>query len=455
VLFFALDDADSFFTTYCRFSSMVFHPHRLSRKGLSQVKKTLLSTPRLSALHSGKGLLRFIPHTALVVLSSAPMLSHAQSSVTLFGIVDDGLQYLSGQGVAQSTGSAGHPVAYRNSSSISMKSGAHYGDRWGFLGTEDLGDGNSAVFRLENGFNINTGASSNAADQFSREAWVGLENKRFGRLTFGRQYEATTDLLEIYGNDFGTGAGTYPGDMSNLDDSIRINNSVKYISNDLGGFTLDMLYGFGGAAGSVGSGSSYAGGFKYVNGPFGGGVTYQHYNNAYTAGNTWSGSADANFGSSPTAGYAGARSVQIVSAVSQYKLGEWTVGLNAAYTQYKPSLLSSFKKTEAYDSVGGGAKYNISPALWVGASYSYTLGQSVSTNAARPQYHSVATSMYYALSKRTQLYAIVAYQHTKGKTFDAYGNVVDTTASIGDSANGASSASGNQFLIRVGLANRF
>ena len=413
------------------------------------------STRQSRALRLRGGFFRYAPHTALAVLNVLPGFAHAQSSITLFGIADNGLQFLSGQGVAKSTGSAGHPIAYNNRSSISMKSGAHYGDRWGFLGSEDLGDGNSAVFRLENGFNINTGASSNAADQFSREAWVGLDSKRYGRLTFGRQYEATTDLLELYGNDFGTGAGTYPGDISNLDDSIRINNSVKYISNDLGGFTVDLLYGFGNVAGATGSASSYAGGFKYEQGAFGGGVTYQHYNNAYTSANTWAGSADSNVGSSVTAGYAGARSVQIVSAVSQYKMGKAAIGANMAYTQYTPSLLSSFKKTEAYDSFGLGAKYNISPSLWVGASYSYTFGQSVGQTDARPQYHSVATSAYYALSKRTQLYAIVAYQHAKGKTFDAYGNIVDTTASIGDSANGASSGSGNQFLIRVGIANKF
>src|SRR5260221_1236220 len=89
----------------------------------------------------------------------------AQSSVTLYGIVGDGVGWTSNQG--------GH-------SNVQMLSGYMQGNRLGFLGREDLGAGNFAVFRLENGFDNNTGTLSQGGRLFCRSAYVGVDNKRFG-----------------------------------------------------------------------------------------------------------------------------------------------------------------------------------------------------------------------------------------------------------------------------------
>ena len=93
----------------------------------------------------------------LLAMSSLSLTAHAQSSVTLYGIVDAGLGYTSGQRVLQTKGAAGKPAVYSNGSSYGFASGTWSGDRWGLKGNEDLGDGLSAVFQLENGFNIGTG----------------------------------------------------------------------------------------------------------------------------------------------------------------------------------------------------------------------------------------------------------------------------------------------------------
>jgi len=64
------------------------------------------------------------------------------------------------------------------------------------------------------------------------------------------------------------------------------------------------------------------------------------------------------------------------------------------------------------------------------------------------------TSFYY-LAKTVMVYGAVGYQHATGQTVDAYGNVIAATASIGDSADGASSGSNSQILARVGLRVTF
>lgn len=67
----------------------------------------------------------------------APMLASAQSSVTLYGLVDMGVGYTNNVG--------GHSV-------WQMASGFAQGSRWGLKGTEDLGGGYNALFQIENGY---------------------------------------------------------------------------------------------------------------------------------------------------------------------------------------------------------------------------------------------------------------------------------------------------------------
>src|SRR5260370_29234110 len=93
---------------------------------------------------------------AFLALNSVFPAAFAQSSVTLYGIVDAGLGYTSGQRVAQSSGAAGKPIVYRNASNYGFASGTWSGGRWGLKGNEDLGGGLAAVFPLGDGFNIGT-----------------------------------------------------------------------------------------------------------------------------------------------------------------------------------------------------------------------------------------------------------------------------------------------------------
>lgn len=391
-----------------------------------------------------------------LLAASGAMSAHAESSVTLYGIADDSLQYINNVGVAQNTGAAKRPVMYQNESRFGMYSGGYSGSRWGLRGVEDLGGGTTSFFTLENGFSIATGAFSSSGVEFSRQAFVGIGNNSYGSLSFGRQYEAITDLVQAYGPiSYGNFSGTYAGDISNYDNYARINNSVKYRSPTIGGLSGEVLYGLGGVAGSLNTDSTLSAGLKYVVGPWGIAAAYLRMDNSNSTANTWNGSGASNFNSSVTAGFAGARRVQIVDVASRYELGALSLGLNYGYTHYTPSAVSLFRRALTYQTGGANALYKFTPAFAVGGGYSYTMGQSVDGSASRPHYQQVTLSSTYSLSKTTMLYTTAAYQHASGNTLDAFGNVVNATASIGDSANGSSSGSVSQFLIRAGIRKLF
>lgn len=111
------------------------------------------------------------------------MQSYAQSSVTLYGIIDVGLVF---------NNNAGGQKQYF------MSSGNIQGSRWGLRGTEDLGGGLSALFVLENGFSVNNGRLAQGGDEFGRQAYVGLSSTSIGTLTLGRQYDSIVDFTGAY-----------------------------------------------------------------------------------------------------------------------------------------------------------------------------------------------------------------------------------------------------------------
>uniref|UniRef100_UPI00131C3FC8 porin n=1 Tax=Burkholderia sp. S171 TaxID=1641860 RepID=UPI00131C3FC8 len=115
-----------------------------------------------------------------LALSLGYVVAHAQGSVTLYGIIDEGLNY---------TNNVGGQKAYQ------MESGYAYGSRWGLKGSEDLGGGMKAVFTLENGFDLNTGNSNQGGRMFGRQALVGIDAGTYGSFKMGRQYDSVVDYL--------------------------------------------------------------------------------------------------------------------------------------------------------------------------------------------------------------------------------------------------------------------
>jgi len=110
-------------------------------------------------------------------LMSAGVVAHAQSSVTLYGRLDAGIEYMSGLPNANYTGSTSRWRAESGDWGTSL---------WGMKGVEDIGGGNKVLFQLEGSFNTMTGAGPGGGGLFNRWATVGLSNSAYGTLTMGR-----------------------------------------------------------------------------------------------------------------------------------------------------------------------------------------------------------------------------------------------------------------------------
>jgi GBP family porin len=193
--------------------------------------------------------------------------AHAQSSVTLYGLIDAGITYTNNQN--------GH-------SNWQATDGAVNTSRWGLRGSEDLGGGLKAIFTLENGFNVMNGTLRQDGRLFGRQAFVGLASDQFGAVTLGRQYDSVVDYLgplALTGTQYGGTFTAHPFDNDNLDNSFRVDNSVKFQSANYGGFKFGGLYGFSNAAGEFSNNRAYSVGGSYNYGGLNVAAAYLQLNN--------------------------------------------------------------------------------------------------------------------------------------------------------------------------------
>lgn len=206
---------------------------------------------------------------ALAVLGAFAGVASAQSSVTLYGIIDMNLQ-------------RNDPKAAGVASTTGVNSGHQSGSRFGFRGSEDLGGGLSAIFTLEGGYSGDTGVSGQGA-LFGRQVWAGLRSNTAGAVVLGRlaTFSSGTGSFDMFGSvdPFLTGFGISSlGSTFSSAGALRINNAIAYQSPTWGGFRLGVGYSFQ-IAGSEnpGSGANNPGiitAASFGTGPFYGVVTY-------------------------------------------------------------------------------------------------------------------------------------------------------------------------------------
>ncbi len=187
---------------------------------------------------------------ALAVLGAIAGAASAQTSVSIYGVVDAGVSYTDNG-------------AATNSKTWALGSGQQSGSRLGFKGSEDLGGGLSAIFTLENGFNIDDGTQGQGA-LFGRQAFVGL-NGGFGSVKLGRQYNPIRVSAEAI-DPFGLGLA---GNLKNVFNVYgeRANNTINYATPNLSGFSGQVAYGFGEVAGSTSASRQIGLAANYANGP--------------------------------------------------------------------------------------------------------------------------------------------------------------------------------------------
>jgi predicted porin len=399
--------------------------------------------------------------SALIVAGTAALwqsAAYAQSSVTLYGIVDQGFSYQTSQTTLGST-SGGR-------SAIKMTTGVWAGSRFGFKTAEDLGGGTKAISQLEAGFNSSTGAQSVSGLLFNRQAFVGLTNDRYGALTAGRQYASYYQILQQFGPTNWTSGyfAAHPGDVDGLDTTYRANNTLEYMSPTIAGFRLSGSYSFGNVAGSVYRGSTWATGLQYTQGPIGFGVAFSRINNSTPGGGAFGAdSATSNNGaqagvSAVTNGYQTAQAQQRFGVGASYAFSG-TFDIRATYTnvQYIPGLGSRFRDLEIFNTGGVELHWKPSTPLDLAAAYSYTRATKANGISSSAQYQQFNLSEYYALSKRTGLYALQAYQRASGQTLgtNGAGNIINATATIGDGFSSTPSSSRSMFAAGVGIIHRF
>ena len=344
---------------------------------------------------------------AAILLVSFACTARAQNSVTLYGLIDVGMNYANNIG--------GH-------SQYSMGTGNLAGNRWGLRGTEDLGGGLKTVFVLENGFSLVNGRLGQGGDEFGRQAYVGLSSSNIGTVTFGRQYDSINDLMYMFvaAQMWAGYASAHPGDVDNTDGSNHINNAIKFKSVSYGGLTLEGTYSFGGIAGRFNQNQIWTVAANYVRGPLTLGAAYANArdpNFSYFGNNAASSTTGSNMsGSRVYSGYASAKSQQIFVAGASYVVGAATFGVNYSNTQFKDiGTLAGLPATGAggdarFHDIEANVLYQLTPALFLGAGYNYLKGYGV--NGAT--YNQGAIGLDYFLSKRTDFYANAVYQHASG-----------------------------------------
>jgi len=318
----------------------------------------------------------------LLATGLLPGAAHAESGVTLYGIVSTAVRYTSN-------------IDGRHHDQAALVSGGMVGSRWGLKGTEDLGGGNHAIFQLEAGIGSDDGrASYNAL--FGRQAWAGLSGN-WGSLTFGRQYNALNNIGWAF-NPLDQGWGNFWSDPLYIGGDIffqdyRIDNSVVY-QRTIGPVSVQLDYGAGEQPGNQSRGTTIGGGVKYQQGPLALGVAYDQR-----------------------------RSTDGANTIRNYSVGgSYAVGNATAYLGHMGRRESASDAQFDISFVGLG--YQVTPALHLsGAYYRYRQRGGVTTQfqdkpvlLGSGNADSIALVGDYALSRRTSLYVEADVVYARGGT---------------------------------------
>ena len=377
---------------------------------------------------------------ALAALALAGIAS-AQSSVTLFGVLDAGVSY------NDTKSNLANGTSVKRSQWTQSTSG-YNSSRLGFRGTEDLGGGLAASFWLEAGLGNDTGAAGGGGTQlFNRRSTVSLSGA-FGEVRIGRDYTPTfwnDTTFDPFGTNgvgsnviFGahlapTATPASPTSPYADGNYVRASNTVGYfLPSNLGGFYGQVQYGLAEQVKTTGTNVStagrYVGGrFGYANGPLDVALAYGESttNDLIVSNNKVK---TANLGASYDFGM-----VKAFAELSQFKLAS--------------GIATTIVDNSKVNGLLIGATAPIGAGL-IRASFSTAR---VSLPGADPRADKFALGYVHNLSKRTALYA--TYAHVNNKNFGANVPGISANAGTGSSplAYGAgtpSSSNGYDFGIR-------
>jgi predicted porin len=332
---------------------------------------------------------------ALAVLASFASAASAQSSVTVYGLVDAGI-------TAERGGADG--------SVTKLATGVQQGNRLGFKGVEDLGNGLKAIFQLESGFDLDTGTSRQGA-LFGRQAFVGLAGN-FGAVNLGHQYDPLFNTLDEI-DPFNTGL---TGASSNLMavGNVRTDNAITYSTPNIQGFSANLLYGAGEKPEGASVGRTIGASAGYANGPVMLAVAYDKINATAAVTST---------------------DLKLILVGGTYNFG--VVKLHAIYESEKSDLAAS----DFRDYLIG-----VSAPIGVGTVMASYIDKNDRTNQALGG-KQMAIGYSHPVSKRTSFYTSYGY----------IDNDTNGTNTVGDASGGGSkpAAGHSSSALTVGMRHKF
>ncbi|WP_414447004.1 porin [Burkholderia sp. 22PA0099] len=365
------------------------------------------------------------------LLAAASTSAFAQGSVTLYGILSEGVAWVNNDG--------GH-------ASAKTVTGPNQNNRVGFRISEDLGSGNRVVATLENGFDITSGKLQQGGRMFGRQAYVGLSNDHWGTLTLGRQYDMFWDYFTQISSAAATsGLADHPGDSDNLIGSWRYSNTVKYVSPTVNGMNAEAMYSFSNAAGAFTQNRAFGGGIGYSRGPVMLAAAYVELDQPGTL--NANGAVSDDF---QGASFLMFRSSPLNSAIGTLKQRNAGVG---GYYDFSAHLrLNAMIDTIRYayrdgtnfrlDNYDVSIDYKLARSLVLGAAYVFSAGK-YGGISANPHWHTAAVSLDYFLSKRTDVFIFDDFQRVSGPHAVA--------ALYLDSP----SSTGSQNMVVIGMRHKF
>ncbi|MGF6408826.1 porin [Paraburkholderia sp. MM5482-R1] len=340
----------------------------------------------------------------------------AQSSATLFGSIDNGLTYVNNYG--------GHSL-------VKMQDGINKSNSLGFSGSEDLGGGMRAFFKLENGFSANTGALGQGGLVFGKQAYVGLGDKAIGEMTMGRQYDYTV-LLEHYLPCLNCGLfGVQSADLDRVSGE-RLNNTAQFSSATFGGFKGGVMYAFGQNSGTLSTnlGRAISANLQYAYGGFSAGAVLTDINQAPVFAGLTGAATVLGRAVTPTTTLI-VDNQRVLGFGATYVYGAWSGAALYTNTHLK---LAGRTATDQVLHVGG--DWHVRPDLVLAGKVSFDRFES-------SRWYTATAGIDYLLSKRTDVYIDLDAQKASGQ---------GTVASI---ALTAPSSTDRQFVSRVGIRHLF
>lgn len=367
---------------------------------------------------------------ALFALTACATAVQAQSSVTLYGDIDQYVGYI--------RSSSGNSI-------LGLNDGTSLRSRWGLRGAEDLGAGLKAKFTLEQGFAADSGSFADSSRMFDRQAWVGLETPA-GEFRFGRQ---NTITFFVGGAVDWTERTTFGSVINTFGVPSRYDNDISYKTPRMAGFQAEVHAALGEQANHLGRQNIYQAGVDYTNGPFRVGYNILDakfpgntatvtkdilYHNAYAnydygMGKVYLAFVRSNNSTSSAAGNNAGTVLSNISNPNNFFAGTNT-DANRYYNVYQIS-----------------ADYKVTPAVRVGA----LVGYMKDSTAAKNDVIGGNIGAYYDMSKRTQLYGMANYMKNKNAAGFRFSGSAGPSANLtGADVNGQSMTG-----LQVGMIHKF